>query len=90
MCVLQRKHKFKHNSPAPLENTPLCSLCGTEKPKLPHAKVIGSSLWMSYSENEADDGRPRRGHDFGTVGHKVEQRGHDALCCVIKLVTQQR
>lgn len=45
---------------------------------------------MSYSENEADDGRPGRGHDLGAVGHKVEQRGHDALCCMIKLVTQQR
>lgn len=86
MCAAgKHKHKLKHNWPAPLdhENTP-------EKPKIPHPKVIGSWLWRSYSEDEADDGRPRRGHDFGTVGHKVEQRGHDALCCMIKLVAQQR
>lgn len=47
------------------------------------------SLWTPYPENEADDGRARRGHDLGTVGHEVQQRGHDALCRVVKLVTQQ-
>lgn len=46
--------------------------------------------WRTYPENEPDDGRARRGHDFGAVGHEVEQRGHDALRCVIKLVAQQR
>lgn len=45
---------------------------------------------VSYSENEADDGNPGRGHDLGTVGHEVEQRGHDALCCMVELVAQQQ
>lgn len=41
-----------------------------------------------YPEDEADDGHSRRGHDFSTVGHKVQQYGHDALRSVVKLVTQ--
>lgn len=43
----------------------------------------------SHPQDEADGGHSRRGHDFGTVGHEVQQRGHDALRPVVKLVTQQ-
>lgn len=49
---------------------------------------LSLSLQMSYPEDEADGGHSRCGHDFGTVGHKVQQCGHDALCSVVKLVTQ--
>lgn len=49
-----------------------------------------SPLCTSYPQDEADGGHARRGHDFGTVGHEVEQRGHDALRSMVKLVTQDR
>lgn len=42
----------------------------------------------SHPEDEADGGHSRRGHDFGAVGHEVEQDGHDALCSVVKLVPE--
>lgn len=42
-----------------------------------------------YPEDEADGGHSRCGHDFGTVGHEVQQGGHDALRSVVKLVTHQ-
>lgn len=44
----------------------------------------------SYPEDEANGGHSRRGHDFGTVGHQVEQRGHDALRSMVELVAQNR
>lgn len=52
-----------------------------------HMKRILCST--SHPQDEADGGHSRRGHDFGTVGHEVQQRGHDALRPVVKLVTQQ-
>lgn len=51
-------------------------------------KHINSPLWMSYPEDEADGSHSRRGNDFGTVGHKVQQCGHDALSSVVKLSAQ--
>lgn len=44
---------------------------------------------QTYSENEADDHHSGRGHDFGAVGHQVEQRGHDAFSPVVKFIPQQ-
>ena len=44
---------------------------------------------MSYPEDEADGDHPGCGHDFGAVGHEVQQSGHDALCSVVKLVSQK-
>jgi len=43
-----------------------------------------------YPEDETNGGHPGRGHDLGAVGHQVEQRGHDALGAVVKLVAEQQ
>lgn len=44
----------------------------------------------SYSEDEADGGHARRGHDFGTVGHQVEEGRHDGLGGVVEAAAQHR
>lgn len=51
---------------------------------------INPLFLVPYPQDEADGGHSRRGHDFGTVGHEIQQRGHDALCSVVKLVAQDR
>lgn len=84
-CTLKRIKEIYDNTPYSQRNQSSFISRSSPLPLPPSS----SSLRTSYPENEADDGRPRRGHDFGTVGHKVEQSGHDALCCMIKLVTQQ-
>ena len=43
---------------------------------------------VAHPQDEADGDHPRRGHDLGAVGHQVEERGHDALRPVVKLVAQ--
>lgn len=55
----------------------------------PNARdYLCDGTFLSYSQDEADGGHSGRGHDFGAVGHQVQQRGHDALRSVVKLVTQ--
>lgn len=49
---------------------------------------VTARFFFSYSQNEADGGHSGCGHDFGAVGHQVQQRGHDALGSMVKLVTQ--
>lgn len=78
------------------KKTNLNERCTEIGPALPPRLVLRmtgrpspASLWHAHPENEADDGGAGRGHDFGAVGHEVEQYGHDALCCVVELVTQQ-
>lgn len=51
---------------------------------------IMRSRSSTYSEDEADGGHARRGHDFGTVGDQVEENGHDGLCGVVEATAEHQ
>lgn len=44
----------------------------------------------THSEDEADGGHARGGHDFGTVGDQVEKGRHGGLCCVVEPTAEHR